>query len=616
MAPISSKNQLLKQIRQRKYLNKDFDSLKSDLLNYARTNFPEQIRDFSEASLGGLLLDFAAYTGDVTSFYLDHQFHELSIDTAVETRNIERLIRNAGVPIVGASPAVVEVTFTIEVPALGSPAQPNVDSLPIVHEGTVVRAQNGTQFELTEDIDFRELNNAGTLVANVVIGNRDASNNPTTFLLSLKGICISGFRQADSFSVGNFEAFKRFTLSKENVTEVIRITDNLGNEYYEVDYLTQDTVYKAIPNTTRDNDLVNDHIIPIPAPYRFVKQTALQTRLTSLIFGGGSALTLNDDIIPDPSEFALPLYGKKVFSRFTLNPGNLLQTTTLGVIQPNSTISIEYRYGGGLNHNIGQRSIRGVTSLVISFPNNPTPDVSQFVRQSIDAQNTSAAAGGDDAPTIDELKQRVPAVQASQGRIVTKEDLLARVYTMPSNFGRVFRASIQPDPNNPLAARLFVISRDANQRLIISPDSLKTNLRRFLNEYRLISDAIDILDAQVINIKINFSIVVDPNFNTNLVLQNVINRLKNFFSIKNFEIDQPIVIAEIQNIIFNNPGVLTVNSIELKNLTGTVGTTNPRGYSDIQFDVQANTDRGIVLGPPGSIFELRYPNFDIVGVSV
>jgi hypothetical protein len=616
MAPTSSKNQLLKQVRQRKYLNKDFDALKSDLLNYARTNFPEQIRDFSEASLGGLLLDFAAYTGDVTSFYLDHQFHELSIDTAVETRNIERLIRNAGVPIVGASPAVVEVTFTIEVPALGAPAQPNVDSLPIVHEGTVVRAQNGTQFELTEDIDFRELNNAGTLVADVVIGNRDASNNPTTFLLSLKGICISGFRQTDSFSVGSFEAFKRFTLSKENVTEVIRITDNLGNEYYEVDYLTQDTVYKAIPNTTSDNDLVNDHIIPIPAPYRFVKQTALQTRLTSLIFGGGSALTLNDDIIPDPSEFALPLYGKKVFSRFTLNPGNLLQTTTLGVIQPNSTISIEYRYGGGLNHNIGQRSIRGVTSLVISFPNNPTPDVSQFVRQSIDAQNVASAAGGDDAPTIDELKQRVPAVQASQGRIVTKEDLLARVYTMPSNFGRVFRASIQPDPNNPLAARLFVISRDANQRLIISPDSLKTNLRRFLNEYRLISDAIDILDAQVINIKINFSIVVDPNFNTNLVLQNVINRLKNFFSIKNFEIDQPIVIAEIQNIIFNNPGVLTVNSIELKNLTGTVGTTNPRGYSDIQFDVQANTDRGIILGPPGSIFELRYSNFDIVGVSV
>jgi len=616
MAPVSSKNQLLKQVRQRKYLNKDFDALKADLLNYARTNFPEQIRDFSEASLGGLILDFAAYTGDVASFYLDHQFHELSIDTAVETRNIERLIRAAGVPIVGASPAVVEVTFTIEVPALGTPAQPNIDSLPIIHEGTVVRAQNGTQFELTEDIDFRELNNAGTLVADVVVGNRDNTNNPTTFLLSLKGICISGFRQVDSFSVGNFEAFKKYTLSKENVTEVIRVTDNFGNEYYEVDYLTQDTVYKAIPNTTSDSDLVNEHIIPIPAPYRFIKQTALQTRLTNLVFGGGSAQTLNDDIIPDPSEFALPLYGKKVFSRFTINPGNLLQTTTLGVLQPNSTVSIEYRYGGGLNHNIGQRSIRGVTSLVVSFPNNPTPDVSQFVRQSIDAQNTTAASGGDDAPTIEDLKQRVPAVQASQGRIVTKEDLLARVYTMPSNFGRVFRASIQPDPNNPLAARLFIISRDANQRLIVSPDSLKTNLKRFLNEYRLISDAVDILDAQVINIKINFSIVVDPNFNTNLVLQNAINRVKNFFSIKNFEIDQPIVIAEIQNIIFNNPGVLTVNSIEIKNLTGTIGTTNPRGYSDVQFDVQANTDRGIVMGPPGSIFELRYSDFDIQGVAV
>ena len=186
---------------------------------------------------------------------------------------------------------------------------------------------------------------------------------------------------------------------------------------------------------------------------------------------------------------------------------------------------------------------------------------------------------------------------------------------MPSIFGRLFRASIQPNTNNPLAAQLFIISRNHDQQLITSPDSLKINLRRFLNEYRLISDAVDILDAQVINIKVEFSIVVDPNYNSTLVLQNVIARLNEFFNIKNYEIDQPIVIAEIQNIIFNNPGVLTVSSIDIKNQPGTVGTSNPRQYSDVQFDVEANTDRGIVIGPPGSMFEVRYKDFDIIGTN-
>lgn len=616
MTPVNSKDKILKQVRERRYLNKDFNSLKADLLNYARTHFPDVIRDFSEASLGGLLLDFAAYTGDVQSFYLDHQFHELSIDTAVENVNIEKIIRNAGVPIVGASPAVVTVNFLVEVPASGIPAVPDPESLPIIHQGTVVRAQNGTQFELTEDLDFRERDNSNNLVATVRVGNRDSNNNPTTFILSLAGVCISGFRQVDSFSVGAFTPFRRFVLTQENVTEIISVRDSLGNQYYEVEHLTQDTVFRAIENGSDDSDIVAENLVPIPAPYRFTTTTALESRLTTLTFGGGNAQTTDDDIIPDPSEFAVPLYGKKTFSRFTINPGNLLKTTTLGVIAPNTTLTIEYRYGGGLSHNIGERQIRGFNSIVISFPENPPPSVSQFVRQSIDAQNSSPASGGEDAPTIDELKLRVPAVKASQGRIVTKEDLLARVYTMPSNFGRVFRASIQPDPNNPLATRLFIISRDANSRLIASPDSLKLNLQRFLNEYRLVSDAIDILDAQVINFQIEFSIVVNPSFNSSQVLQNVINKLKEFFNIKNFEIDQPIVTAEVQNIIFNNLGVLTVNSIDIKNITGTVGDSNPREYSDVQFDVSANTDRGIIIGPPGSIFELRYKNFDIVGTVV
>jgi len=186
---ISSKNKILKQVRTRKYLNKDFDALKADLLEYARTNFPNQIRDFSEASLGGMMLDFAAYTGDVMSFYLDHQFHELSIDTAVEAANIERIIRKAGVPVVGSSPAVLNASLIIEVPATGNPAVPDPEALPIIHERTVIRAQNGTEFEVTENVDFRAVDNAGNLLAEIVVGNRDANNNPTTFILTRTTVC-------------------------------------------------------------------------------------------------------------------------------------------------------------------------------------------------------------------------------------------------------------------------------------------------------------------------------------------------------------------------------------------------------------------------------------------
>lgn len=609
-----SRRQIVKQIKTRKYLNKDFASFKQDLFEYARVHFSDRIRDLSEPSLGGMFLEFASYIGDVQSFYLDHQFHELDPTTSVELRNIERHLRNSGVDVVGASPAVVEISVSIEVPAdtNESPPVPLLSALPVIESGTTFPSNAGTFFELTEDLDFSETVD-GNYVASVRISSRDSNNNPTAFIMSMKGIAISGTRQVESFSVGSFEAFKKFTLSKENVTEVVSVTDSQGNIYYEVEYLTQDTVYQALLNRNDDNELVKENLAIVPAPYRFVKKTDLQTRLTSLTFGGGQAATLDDDIVPDPSEFALPLYGKRNFSRFSLNPGNLLQTTTLGVITPNSTLTVEYRFGGGLRHNVTKGAIRGIGSLNISFPNGPSTAVASFVRKSVDAVNEYEASGGEDAPTTDELKAKIPAVRASQSRIVTKGDLLARVYTMPSNFGRVYRASVRSNPNNPLATQLFIISRNQTGQLSVSPDSLKKNLQTYLNGFRMISDAIDILDAQIINLKIEFSVVIDPSKNKKLVLQNVVSRLKQYFSVKHFEIDQPIILSDLQNLIYNNNGIVSVTNVAVKNLSGPV---NGRTYSDAQFDPQSNTTKGIVIGPPGSIFEIKFKDFDIEGTSV
>lgn len=609
-----SKKQLLKQVRQRRYLNKDFDALRNDLLTYARSYFPDNIRDFSEASLGGLLLDMAAYVGDVQSYYLDHQFHESFPETSIEPNNIERHLRRAGVPIVGASPAVVTVTFFIRVPTDGTnTGNPDTTSLPIIKEGTIVKSTNGVEFELTENIDFSETRVDGALKASITVGNTNANNVPQNYILSRDGICISGKRVTENFPISTFIPFRSITLSNPNVSEIIKIADSSGNEYYEVESLTQDTVYKRVANIGYDQKLVPENIVPIPAPYRFTKNTALQSRTTSLVFGGGKASTINDDIIPDPSEFALPLYGKKTFSRFTINPGNLLQTTTFGVITENTTLNVQYRYGGGVKHNVEAETIINVSSLNIFFPRNPLPSVAAFVRNSVDVINLDSASGGEDPPTISELKAKIPAFLGMQNRIVSKEDLLARVYTLPSNFGRVYRAAIEPNPNNPLASQLFVICRNEFNSLIVAPDTLKKNLASYLNQYRLISDAIDILDARVINLTLKFTVVTDPTQNREIILRNVLSKIKEYFNIKNFEINQPIILSDIQNIIFNVEGVASIVSLSIGNIYNNV---EGRTYSDEQFNVNANTKNNMVFGPPGSIFEIKYSDYDIIGTAV
>src|SRR3990167_4097380 len=612
---INTKKQI-KNVSARSYLIKDRDAFLADLVSYAKTFYPDQINDFSEAGIGGLFMDMAASVGDNLSFYLDHQFHELSVDTAVESKNIQRHIRNAGVKITGNSPAVVDVTFALIVSAVknGTRYVPTESELPIILEGTIVTANNGIKFELTEELDFNSKDKAGNFIAKIIINDVDSNGAPETFILQMTAVCVSGTRVVESFGIENIHIpFRTITLSNENITDVVSVVDTEGNKYYEVDSLTQDTVFIGILNTNEDGDLVKENLEIIPAPYRFTKSVNIVTKLTTLQFGSGDANSLDDDVIPDPSEFAIPLYGKKNFSRFTIDPGNLLQTRTLGISPVNTSISVDYRHGGGLLHNVSVGSVRFLDKLLIKFPGNPSSATATTIRASIDVNNFTRASGGENAPTLSELKEKVPSYRNAQSRIVTKEDLLARVYTMPSNFGRVFKAGVRSNPLNPLATQLFIISRDADGNLVVSPDALKKNLRVFLNQFRMISDAIDILDARVINISIEFKVALQPSATKNVVLQDIISRLQRYFAIENFQIDQPIQLDDVNNIIFNSPGVMSVLDIRAKNMFGTV---LERSYSGSKFDVASNIKKRLVIGPPGSIFEIKYPQFDIIGTAI
>jgi hypothetical protein len=618
---INDNKTALKSVRQRNYLARDFDGFRAVLLDYARQYYPDRIQDFSESSVGGLFLDMAAYIGDNMSFYMDHLYGELNSDTVVETINIERALRNAGVPITGASSAVATVDFYMEVPVLTDGSlKPDPDLIPTINEGTIVQADNGIEFILLEDIKFWKYDEtSGNIIVEPsveVVNGRRINGTIVSKILKKSGVCGSGAEATESFNIGQFVQFRRISLSQNNITQIISVTDGLGNSYYEVDGLTSDVVYKNVLNTS-DNSLspvtVKDNLKIIPAPYRFVREVTLSDRTTTLIFGGGTADSLEDDVIPDPSEFSIPLPYSQSFSRAPLNPQSLLKTSTLGVAASNTSLTVRYRYGGGLSHNAAPNTIRNITNLVVTFPNNPSAAQQAQIRNTIEASNPQSASGGEDSPTSDELLALVPTMRGAQNRIVTKEDLISRVYTMPSNFGRVFRASVVKNPDNPMATRLFVISRNQDNQLVTSPDRLKINLKRYLNAYRMISDAVDIMDAPIINLEFFFQIVVDPSLNKQLLLQSIISDLKRQLDVTNFHIGQPIVISDIISTIYSKQGVISVDKIKFNNLNGTV---KNREYSPISFDPQIHTKNQILYPPDGGIFEIKFPDINIIGKCV
>ena len=604
----------IKKEKVRNFVAKDFDSLRSELLTYARIYFPDKIQDFSEASLGGLFLDLAAMIGDTMSYYLDHQFNELNPLTAIESANVTRHVREAGVKIVGASPASVYVRFYLDVPAIKNDDGeylPKLSALPVIGEGTVLKSASGITFNLTEDVNFAAKNRDGKYLCKYSVNKKNGDGTPSTFVVSKEGLCISGTEITESFKIGNaHEPFREIVLTNPHCSEIISVSDTALNEYYQVEALSQDTVYRAVLNMNEDSVLVPRNLEIVPAPYRFVSRLDPRSKITVLRFGSGDASTFEDDIIPDPSQLALPLYGKKTFSRFSIDPQSLLNTRTLGVSPKNTTLSVRYRYGGGMDHNVPASSIRFVELLRMEFKHSPTTQDAQYVRQSIDVKNREPARGGSYAPTLDELRNHVPTSRQMQSRVVTKQDMLSRIYTIPSQFGRVYRAGMKQSEINPLATNIYIVSKNEEGRLAVSPDALKANLSAYLNEYRLISDAFDILDAQIINFTVNFGILVAPNVSKPKIVQSVISRISKITEVKNFQIDQPIVLDDIVNVIINTRGVVSLMNLEVKPI---VGSTDGRNYSSASFNFSNSTKDRMIIGPPGSIFELRYPDHDIIG---
>lgn len=611
--------------RKPRFIAKNFDDFKKELLNYAKANFNEKINDFSEASLGGMLLDFAAYVGESMSFYTDQQMAELDYELAVNPDNIARHLKKAGIKNLGKSNALVKGTLTLVVDIdedeylSSGQIKANKLLLPKIKSGTQVKSTNSINFYLNEDIDFSKEDYA---IEEVI---RDEEDLPNFVVISKDGVFYSGeiATEVVDFTTEDRELFLTYVLENEDVVEIVSVLDENGNEFYEVEFLSQDTVYRSI------KDFDTEYFQVEPAPRRFVVEKNYTTNKTYLRFGNGNGSSIKNDILTNPSDIALPIKGRSYLSRYSLDPKNLLNNKSFGISPAGNVLTIKYRYGGGSDHNIDVGDLSSIVNVVSEFNNieqiqNLQNDTKTLIKENIidtlSISNSEQAVGGSDGFSLEEARALIPTYMKMQNRVVNAEDLLSRIYTMPTNFGKIYRATVENNPYSNSTKDLFIICKNGRGNLAYANDAVKINIKNYLNELRVIGDEINIVDAPIFNISIDISIKVKNNFDIDTTLENVYENIINNLESTNMSIGQGVNVNNIVQVVLSTDGVLSITTamediVKIRTKDNEMYSFNldeDLTYSNNSLSVYDNFKNGIIYPPRGGIFELKYILDDIL----
>ena len=604
------------------YINKDFAEYRNSLINYSQTYFPTTYTDFTETSPGMMFIEQAAYVGDVLSFYLDNQIQETYLQYARQDDNLYDLAYMYGYKPKATGLATVLIDFFQQVPSKlsGSAYVPDYDYALYVNENTVVSTTAGspTSFTIDQPIDFSVSNSLDPTIVSVA---QISAGNPTYYLLKKTRRAYSGVINTTSVTFGAPEEFATTEINGTNLSNIIDVFDSNGNEWYEVDYLGQDSVFVGIKNVnTNDPNTYTDTDTPYILQTRRV-QTRFATRFLNantlqIQFGAGSPTETTENVIPNPDNVGLGLpFGQSKLTT-AYSPTNFIFTNTYGIAPSNTTLTIRYYTGGGVQSNVASNTLTNPATGTFQFlKSGLDATTAQFVFDSIATNNPNAASGGQDGDTIEEIRQNVISNFPTQLRNVTANDYLIRALSMPPKYGVISKAWAQKplieDINEGPSATLdlYVLSSDLNGKLTTASQALKQNVKEYLDVYRMISDTIHIKNAFVINFSVDFEIITFPNYNSNQVVEECIVAFRDYFAIDNWQINQPIIIANLFVLLDQIEGVQTVKQINLTNQAGT-----SRGYSQYAYDMNGALQNGTIfpsLDP--SIFELKYPDNDIKG---
>jgi len=609
-----------------KYINKDFSSFKEALIDYAKTYFPNTYNDFSPTSPGTMFIDLASYVGDVLSFYQDNQLQENFIQYAKEKENLLTLSYMLGYKpkITTAANVMLDVYQQLPAVVSGSNMIPDYNYCLIINEGVQIQSntdsnvffytENKLDFSISSSLNPTELTVYSTF-----------NNKPQYYLLKKQIPAISGKVKTYSQTFGSPTKFSTINLEDTNIIKILSIVDSDGNKWDEVPFLAQETIFDNIQNSSINDPNYSQYIDTTPyllklkkVPRRFV--TRFKSDNTCEIQFGSGVLSLADEtVIPNTDNIGIG--NNESISKIDIayDPSNFTYTSTYGIAPSNTTLTIEYLVGGGVSSNVSSNTLTKIFDADITFNNtNLDNTLSEYVIDSLAFNNSIAATGGKDGDTLDEIRQNAIASFPTQLRAVTKEDYIIRVLSLPQEYGSVSKVYIEQNSqlnkdniidNNPLALNMYVLSSNQSGQLTQASYALKENIKTYISQYKMLTDAININDAFIINIGIKFDIVTLPGFNSREVLLKCIEVLKSHFNITKWQINQPIILADLYPILSGVKGVQNIMSISVENKVG-----ESLGYSKYGYDINSATVNNVVYpSMDPSIFEIKYPDSDIVG---
>lgn len=606
------------------YITRDFDSLKETLVDYTKTYFPSTYNDFSPTSPGMMLIEMTAYVGDILSFYLDNQVQETFLQHARQQENIYSLAYMLGYRPKAAAAAETTVTFSQRVPSIvsGTTTVPDYSYSLLIPQNLTINGTNGNTPYLVQDfVDFSFSSSADpTTVSVFQIDN--STGQPTQYLLTKTRKAISAEIKSTTFSFTSPERFATRTITDVNILGILDITDAAGNVWYEVPYLGQETVFTEIQNkvtTTPGTAGDVSHLLRLQKqPRRFVSRFQNETTL-EIQFGGGTVSDSSEEIVPNTNNVGLGITFKKSLLSTAFDPTNFLYTNTYGIAPSNTTLTVRYLVGGGAQSNVPANTLTAIPSKTgVTFTNTPTNGSvnAQTFFDSLEVNNLIAGSGGNDGDDLETIRQNSLKAFGAQLRTITPNDYLVRALSLPPSYGTVAKAYITPTVASNMSVGdstavldLYVLSFDADKRLVAASNNVKTNLSTYLSQYKAVGDKVNIKDAFIINIGVEFDILTYPSTNTNEVLFNCITKVKEFFNVDNWEINEPIILRDLYAILDSIRGVQTVKQV---NIVNKVGESN--GYSPYAYSIDGATKNGVIypsLDP--MIFEVKYLDSDIKG---
>jgi hypothetical protein len=595
------------------YASRNYADIRAGLVDMVKQYYPEVLSDFNDASVGMMLLELNAAVGDMLSYNTDRMFQETQIDYAKERKSVLSMARTFGLKIPGKRPSVTIVDFSVTLPVLGDTF--DVSYAPLLRTGSQVSG-GGKIFETNNDIDFSNPFNVNGIPNRIILPNFNSNGVLSNYTITKREIVTNGYTRnyKKVININDVRPFFELVLPENNVISIESIITldgtnfntepsfsefyNFDNRWFEVDALAENKVF--IEDYSRITD--NSGVKPgkwVTVTKKFIREYT-DLGFTKIIFGAGtkdtSSLCDFDKNIPLVNQI-----------------GNIINNSSLGETPTaNTTMYIKYRIGGGSDTNVGPNVLTNV-GIINMTVNGSNQSINAAVRNSLKVNNAFPALGGRNEPSVEEIRYMVKYNFSAQNRAVTIKDYQSRISQMPGQFGVPFRCGVFEEQNK---VKVYVMGLDASSRLSNeSTSALRENIATYLSDYRMLNDYVSISNGKIINLSFEIDLYVDKKMPQSQIITEVIKNVKDYMDINKFDMGDNIYLSPLVETINNVGGVLNVIDLRVYNKVGG-GKYSLNEISQPYIDTETRqvdiSDDYTIFGEPTSMFEIKFPNMDIM----